>query len=191
MAMRLGQLYKGTPAEHALEDAVAALGIPYRVQFPGYLYGLRFFPDVFLPTLRLVIEVDDPSHNRAEKIEKDAERTATLQREWGVRVVRCTNENARNDPSGTVRAMLKSVGLWPITDAVRTRRLADYMPKTKKAPQKERRAAKSAALQKRRGQPAPPQRGNPRSPRTPQSRPAPVEAPTPTPALLDDDLWST
>jgi len=148
MAVRLGQLYKGTPAERALEDAVAALGVPYRFQFPGYLYGVRFFPDFYLPTLKLVIEVDDDSHRRPEKIEADRERTEALYRAWGCRVVRCTNRNALDDPHGTVRAMLSSVGLWPIPS--RLPPVAACLPQLKKAPKKAQRESKAEARQQRR-----------------------------------------
>ncbi len=148
MAMRWGKLYKGTPAEKVLEDAVAELGVPYRTQFPGYLYGFRFFPDFLLPTLGLVIEVDDSSHDRLAKIVADQERTAALETH-GFRVARCTNAEALRNPREAVRRMLVDCGLWPLPERRPT--LSDSLPKTKKAPQAERRAAKSAALRRRRG----------------------------------------
>jgi very-short-patch-repair endonuclease len=147
MAMRAGKLYRGTPAELALEDAVAALGVPYRFQFPGYLYGLRYFPDFYLPTLDLILEVDDPSHFRGDKPEKDDERTADLSETWGCTVVRCTNEEALSDPHGAVQRMIAASGKWPPSPS---RRLAASLPVPKKAPQRERRAAKSAALRRAR-----------------------------------------
>ena len=148
MAVRWGRLYEGTPAELSLEDAVAELGVPYRTQFPGWKYGCRFFPDFYLPTLGLVIEVDDPSHNKTAKQIDDAERTETMAREWGVRVVRCTNEEALNDPRGTVRALLGSVGLWPLPDHLPTVR--ESLPEVRRAPAKLRREAKSSARQRSR-----------------------------------------
>ena len=146
MHIRLGRLYRGTRAELSLEDAVAELGVPYRPQFPGFLYGVRAFPDFFLPTLGLVLEVDDPSHNREEKRQEDAERTRELHAAWGVRVVRTTNEKALNDPRGAVRVMLAEAGMWPIPASIRRRRVAECLPRTKSAPQKARRQAKSVAL---------------------------------------------
>ncbi len=141
MAMRWGRLYEGTPAEHALEDAVAALGVPYRVQFPGWKYGCRFFPDFVLPTLGLVIEVDDDSHNRTEKRLKDAERTEVIEEVWGWKVVRCTNNDALFRPKETVRKLLESVGLYPIPEKLPKLRAA--LPDLRKAPRSERRQAKS------------------------------------------------
>lgn len=160
MPMRWGKLYKGTPAELSLEDAVAELGVPYRTQFPGYLYGFRFFPDFLLPTLGLVIEVDDPSHNKAEKIEADRLRTEELGTH-GLRVVRCTNDEALSDPRGTVRAMLQSIGMWPLPE--RRPKVSAALPRPGKAEQRERRAARHAATSQRRGARHP---TSDRSPRT-------------------------
>jgi very-short-patch-repair endonuclease len=101
---RWARLYANpTDAERALEPAVAALGIPYRFQHP--LWGLRVFPDFVLPRHKIVIEVDDPGHNRSAQRKKDAERTEKLNRA-GWRVARCTNEEAEEDPHGAVRRML-------------------------------------------------------------------------------------
>lgn len=151
MAMRWSRLYNGTPAELALEDAIAELGVPYRNQFPGFKFGVRFFPDFFLPTLGLIIEVDDRSHTDPEKILADAERTRVLEKEWGVRVVRCTNEEALTDPRGTIRALLRTAGMWPLPP--RRRPVSACLPRPRKAPQKAAREAKSAETRQRRGQP--------------------------------------
>lgn len=143
MTMRWCRLYKGTPAELAIEDAIAALGVPYRSQFPGFLYGFRYFCDFLLPTLKLVIEVDDPSHNRADKILSDEDRTTYLETQQGWTVVRCTNEEALSDPHGAVRRMLTSAGLWPLPTQLP--KLAASLPTPKKCPKKIKRDAKMAA----------------------------------------------
>lgn len=163
MAMRWGRLYRGTPAELALEDAVAELGVPYRTQFPGYLYGFRFFPDFFLPTLGLVIEVDDASHERAEKILADADRTEYLEsRGW--RVVRCTNDEALEDPRGAVQGCLRRAGLWPLPP--NRPKLASCLPVPQKCPPKTRRQAKSDARQAKR------QRARRPTSKSPRNQPA-------------------
>lgn len=95
-----------TPAEAALEPAIASLGVPYRFQHPVWAAGL--FPDFALLDQRLVIEVDDKSHRR--KTKADAERTAKLER-LGWRVVRCTNEEALEAPHNTVDRMMAEAGL--------------------------------------------------------------------------------
>lgn len=106
MAGRAGKLYRDiTPAEIKMEEAVAKLGVPYRIQFPYYLWGVRFFPDFLLPTLKLIIEVDDESHNERKKKEADAQRTQELNA-LGWTVVRCTNQEALDDADNILKGML-------------------------------------------------------------------------------------
>jgi very-short-patch-repair endonuclease len=96
MLRRWAALYADqTPAEAALEPALASLGVPYRFQHP--LWALRVFPDFVLHQHKLVIEVDDPSHARPAKKRADAERTRKIE-SAGWKVVRCTNEEALRDP---------------------------------------------------------------------------------------------
>jgi very-short-patch-repair endonuclease len=109
MLQRWSKLYsQQTPAEAALEPALASLGVPYRFQHPVWVCGV--FPDFVLLNERLVIEVDDPSHRTASKRRADAERTAKLERA-GWRVIRCENDEALDDPYGTVDRLMESVGL--------------------------------------------------------------------------------
>lgn len=110
---RFAALYCGTPAEHALEPAVAALGRPYRTNFPLYLYegGLRFYPDFVIPSLGLVIEVDGPSHRG--KDEEDDARSRELFRVYGWITARCTNEEALTDPFGTVARLIQGTSPGP------------------------------------------------------------------------------
>jgi len=142
MHIRWGKLYKGTPAEHSLEPAVAALGLCYRTQLPGFQYGFRYFPDFYLPQLGVIIEVDDPSHDKPEKRLADAERTEYFEgRGW--RVLRCKNEEALNDPHGTVQSLLTEAGITP-REIEAAKRKPLEMPKPARAPQKARRDAKLA-----------------------------------------------
>jgi very-short-patch-repair endonuclease len=107
--MRWAKLYsQPTPAERALEPAIAKLGLPYRFQHP--IWALRVFPDFVILPLKLVIEVDDPSHSTKRKREADADRTKRLQRA-GWRVVRCTNAEALADPTATVSRLLSAAGV--------------------------------------------------------------------------------
>lgn len=109
MGARWARLYRQTAAERSLEPAVAALGRPYRVQEPLYLglHGpaLRYFPDFLIPSLNLVVEVDDPSHK--EKATEDAVRTWWLWKVYGWRVVRVTNEEALTRPALALREALE------------------------------------------------------------------------------------
>ena len=150
MPMRWGKLYKGTPAELALEGAVAALGVPYRTQFPGYLYGSRYFPDFVLPTLQIVIEVDDDSHNKTDKMLDDVERSEKLEAKFEWTVVRCTNEEATNDPYGTVKRLLMDQGYYPIPEGIRSLKIADFLPQPEKCPPKDKKADPAKARAKKR-----------------------------------------
>lgn len=106
----------GTPAERALEPAVAALGVPYRFQHPLFLFpepsgpALRFFPDFLLLNQRVVIEVDDDGHFTPAGKKKDATRTDALTAA-GYRVVRCTNREALRYPFATVNKLMAQLGL--------------------------------------------------------------------------------
>jgi very-short-patch-repair endonuclease len=101
-------LSKGTPAEWAIEPAVASLGRPYRWQHP--LWGLSLFPDFALIQDKVVLEIDDQRHFTTRGKAKDVERTAKLVKA-GWRVVRCTNEEALSDPYGAVDRMCEEAGL--------------------------------------------------------------------------------
>lgn len=103
-----------TPAEASLEPAIASLGVPYRFQHPVWAKGV--FPDYVLLRERLVIEVDDDSHNTKKKRTADAERTIKLQ-SVGWKVVRCTNDEALKAPYDTVDRLMTAAGL-----PLRTRR---------------------------------------------------------------------
>ncbi len=97
--------YLGTEAEHSLEPFIAALGQPYRTQFPYFQWGVKFFPDFLLPTLGIILEVDDDSHLDPEKQKADAQRTGVLEG-IGWRVLRCSNYEATNDPQAVVASIL-------------------------------------------------------------------------------------
>lgn len=117
MASRWCTLYRGTDAEHAIEPAIAALGTPYRTQYPLFLFttDLKFFPDFVLTEKRIIIEVDDDSHLTKRKKAADALRTAALVKA-GYRVVRCSNEEALSDPRGTVARLMEEAERTPVPD---------------------------------------------------------------------------
>lgn len=102
--MRWAKLYSNqTPAERALEPAIASLGTPYRCQHP--LWALRLFPDFVLLEPKIVIEVDDPGHRRTAQKRKDAERTSRL-RAAGWRVARAENDEVLANPRAALKRML-------------------------------------------------------------------------------------
>jgi hypothetical protein len=97
-----GKLYSDmTPSELALEPAVASLGVPYRTQFPFFLFdnvgGLKCFPDFLLLNQRVIIEVDDDKHFTPSGMAADKIRTAKIEAA-GYSVVRVTNADAQAYP---------------------------------------------------------------------------------------------
>jgi very-short-patch-repair endonuclease len=107
MAGMLGYWYRlyhnMTPAEKALEPAIAALGERYRSQHPILKYKL--FADFALLDRKLIIEVDGDSHDKPSQIKKDLEHTIALKSD-GWEVTRVSNEQALANPVGTVVAAL-------------------------------------------------------------------------------------
>lgn len=120
---RFAKLYVGTEAELALEPAVASLGLPYRTQFPLHKFRgrMNYFPDIVIPPLRLVIEVDGREHKY--KKEEDAARAAEMLALHGWRTYRCSNEDAMTRPYEVVNEILASI---PGLEHMR----AEFNPKT-------------------------------------------------------------
>lgn len=94
-----------TPAEVALEPAIAALGERYRSQHP--FWGLKHFADFALLERKRIIEVDGDSHDKPSQKKKDLEHTIAL-KSLGWDVVRVSNEQALANPAGTVAAALQA-----------------------------------------------------------------------------------
>lgn len=77
---------KQTKQEEKLEKEICKLGVRYRTQHIEL--RARAILDFYLPDYNLCIEVDDKSHER--KIKKDRERTERLTG-LGIRTIRFTN----------------------------------------------------------------------------------------------------
>ena len=92
-----------TPAEKALEPAIALLGERYRPQYPFLQF--KHFADFALLDRMLIIEVDGDSHDKPAQKKKDLEHSMKL-KALGWDVVRVANEAAMADPAGTVSAAL-------------------------------------------------------------------------------------
>jgi len=88
-----------TRHEEALEREVAKLGVRYRTQHP--FIGQKAFADFYFPDHRLIVEVDDPSHEKPEKIKKDLQRTKLLEAK-GLQIVRFTNRQIAVELSNVV-----------------------------------------------------------------------------------------
>lgn len=135
-----------TPAEKALEPAIAALGEPYRSQHPFLKHKL--FADFALLNRKLVIEVDGDSHDKPSQKKKDLEHMLALKSD-GWDVVRVSNEMATAIPADTVEWCLNQTPqtteqLTQALERLRAEYPSLWLPKTPK-PRKPRRKATRAA----------------------------------------------
>jgi very-short-patch-repair endonuclease len=96
--------YGGTEPELAMEPAIAALGTPYRFQHP--FWGQHAIADFVLLKHKVILEVDGKEHRTLKGKREDAARTALLNKR-GWTVVRCTNEEALEDPYEVVERLIK------------------------------------------------------------------------------------
>lgn len=108
----LSLLANMTEAEQALEPHIAKLGVRYRCQH--LFWGLKIIPDFLLLDHGIVVEVDDPSHNRKAKREADAKKTASLEK-LGWKVYRCTNAAVIANPAQVLRDILTDAGLTELS----------------------------------------------------------------------------
>lgn len=93
------QLYHHqTKQEQKAECVIATLNTRYRTQHPFRCGAKSYFADFWLPDYRIVVEIDDVSHNRADKRKKDLERSEALQA-LGLLVIRVTNQEV-DSPDG-------------------------------------------------------------------------------------------
>lgn len=97
-----------TKSEEAIEPAIAALGRPYRAQHP--IFAKHCIVDFALIEDKIIIEVDGKSHNSQAAKEADVLRTAAIEK-LGWTVVRCRNEDAQRDPTGTVARCIREASI--------------------------------------------------------------------------------
>lgn len=117
MLRNWARLYtKPTPAEQALEPAIAALGERYRVQHP--FFSLHLIADFVLLDSRVVVEVDGRSHDSPAQIRKDLQHMIALE-ERGWAVVRIRNEQAMANPTVALSAALGSLHARPGLEQLR------------------------------------------------------------------------
>jgi very-short-patch-repair endonuclease len=97
---------KPTVPEIALEKVIAQLGKPYRTQHP--FFGLRRIVDFFIPSERLIIEVDGPSHKLPAQRRKDLTSSIALEK-MGFAVVRILNEEVMANPAAALETVFLSI----------------------------------------------------------------------------------
>jgi very-short-patch-repair endonuclease len=142
MLQNWARLYTNlTEAEQSLEPAIAALGRRYRAQHP--FFGLRLIADFALIDDKIVIEVDGSSHRATAQKQKDLQHMLALEAK-GWAVVRCKNEEALQDPHGTLDRLLKSVATRPSPEELRIL-LGRLGPLPEPKPSRRRRSGRAPA----------------------------------------------
>lgn len=101
MNTRLELLYKSTPAEKAVCHALDTLGISYIRQYEVRTARKTFYIDIYIPRLRLAIEVDGKYHYTDRQKRLDANRSACI-RKQGISIYRISNRHAA-DPKKVIQ----------------------------------------------------------------------------------------
>lgn len=99
-------LAKTSDGEKHACAALKALGYNYVNQFPIDTGRRRYFADIYIPALRLVLEIDGGYHHTAKQKRLDSNRSQGIRR-LGYHVCRLTNAEARSVEK--VRAKIKSM----------------------------------------------------------------------------------
>jgi very-short-patch-repair endonuclease len=92
--------HKATPSETRFKLLFGHLQIPYVFQYPIKREDCDSFyiVDFYMPTLKLVVEIDGEYHDEPEQKVKDKKRDTFLKSK-GYRVVRLTNSQITNTPT--------------------------------------------------------------------------------------------
>lgn len=87
-------LEKSPQAEKVACAILAKLGIPYVRQYPIWTGKKKYYADIYIPKLKLVLEIDGKYHFTANQKRLDENRSAGMRR-LGYHVCRLTNSDAR------------------------------------------------------------------------------------------------
>lgn len=86
-------LNKSTSAEKSVCRILSALNVQYIRQYPVRTARKSFYIDIYIPTLKLAIEVDGKYHFTDNQKRLDSNRSACLRR-LGMHIYRINNSNA-------------------------------------------------------------------------------------------------
>lgn len=100
---RMELLYKSTSAESAVCRSLSMLGLHCVRQFPIWTGRRQYYADIYIPSLRLIIEVDGGYHFTDNQKRLDANRSAGIRR-LGYHVCRIKNRDAHD--TGKIRAKI-------------------------------------------------------------------------------------
>ncbi len=93
MNYRQELLYKSTPSEKSVCRILEGMGVKFVRQMQIRTGRKTFYADIYIPSLRLVIEVDGKYHFTQDQKRRDANRSACLRR-MGLHVFRICNTTA-------------------------------------------------------------------------------------------------
>ena len=88
-------LSKSTSAEKAACNILSKIGIVYVKQFPIWTGRKQYYADIYIPSLKLVLEIDGAYHFTQKQERLDENRSAGIRR-LGYHVCRLSNKDARN-----------------------------------------------------------------------------------------------
>lgn len=91
-----GLYTKIPPCQILMEKEICKLGVRYRVEHP--FIGQKAFADFYFPDHRLCLEIDDPSHEKLERKQKDRKKQLALSG-LGIQTLRCTNSEVLSPTS--------------------------------------------------------------------------------------------
>lgn len=93
MNYRKELLSKSTLAEKSVCKAFDVIGIRYIRQYPIHTTRKTFYADIYIPSLKLIIEVDGKYHYTQKQKRLDANRSACI-RKLGLHIYRICNTKA-------------------------------------------------------------------------------------------------
>jgi very-short-patch-repair endonuclease len=101
---------RATVSELKFQKLIKLLG--YRALFQkGFIKDYFCIVDFYIPSLKLVVEVDGGYHSTPEQIEKDKKKDQYLTKVRNFRVLRLTNEQVDNLSVDSLRELLIAKGL--------------------------------------------------------------------------------
>lgn len=97
-----------TSAEKSITKILLMLGITHKTQYPINTGRKQYFADVYIPSLKLILEIDGSYHNSANQKRLDENRSANLRR-LGYHVCRLSNKDAYN-PNKVIAKLRRYTG---------------------------------------------------------------------------------
>ena len=108
MSDRRKMLIRNTTfAERRLCEILKDMNVKFKFQKPflGWKEGILYFADVYIPSKKIVIEVDGGHHLTSEQSYYDKKRTEWLLKKRGISVLRFMNTVIINEPNTVIETL--------------------------------------------------------------------------------------